>query len=335
MNSYKEFKRKLWLKFAFGLKDKKRIYPLIYRSYWHYLLTSNKSKSNNRLNENIYIGAIPNPGAGIGHQLANWIAGLWFSKLFKVNFFHSSFSNKKWDNFLDFGKNEETLYDLKNKKFKIRRLPLFNENISSEVKRIQNIITSYGNEKVAFILETDQFYKDQYGVIDIIKEKFNKSSSREGEELIYKEENFNIAIHVRRTVIIEDKVIEEDEEAKAKRWLSNDYYEKVLTKVLENLNVTKKIVIHIFSTAKADEFLEFSKYGEIVFCNDLNEYDSFLHLVKADLLITSKSSFSYKPALISDGVKVCPKNFWHGYPDSKDWILVENNGNFDVELLKK
>jgi len=32
---------------------------------------------------------------------------------------------------------------------------------------------------------------------------------------------------------------------------------------------------------------------------------------------------------------VCPKNFWHGYPDKKDWILTDNEGNFDVELLKE
>lgn len=61
---------------------------------------------------------------------------------------------------------------------------------------------------------------------------------------------------------------------------------------------------------------------------------SFLHLVYANLLITSKSSFSYKPALLNNGIKICPRNFWHGYPDSKDWILCDNNGIFDVSSLR-
>ena len=117
------------------------------------------------------------------------------------------------------------------------------------------------------------------------------------------------------------------------RWLSNDYYEKVLVQVLENFKVDKPIAVWLFSTGKAEEFAEFAKYGEIHFCNDMDEYQSFAHLVFADMLITSKSSFSYKPALMNDGIKICPRNFWHGYPDTKDWILVENDGTFDVKLL--
>jgi hypothetical protein len=38
---------------------------------------------------------------------------------------------------------------------------------------------------------------------------------------------------------------------------------------------------------------------------------------------------------MNDGIKICPRNFWHGYPDTKDWILVENDGSFDLELLKR
>ena len=30
--------------------------------------------------DNQYFAAIPNRGAGIGHQLANWIAGYWFDQ---------------------------------------------------------------------------------------------------------------------------------------------------------------------------------------------------------------------------------------------------------------
>ena len=66
----------------------------------------------------------------------------------------------------------------------------------------------------------------------------------------------------------------------------------------------------------------------------MNAQDSFLHMVNADMLITSKSSFSYKPALLSNGVKISPRNFWHGYPNTKDWILVDDNGQFDTSQLK-
>ena len=68
---------------------------------------------------------------------------------------------------------------------------------------------------------------------------------------------------------------------------------------------------------------------------NMNTQESFLHMVYADLLITSKSAFSYKPALGNQGIKVCPRNFWHGYPDSSDWILVENDGTFNTASLKQ
>ena len=49
-------------------------------------------------------------------------------------------------------------------------------------------------------------------------------------------------------------------------------------------------------------------------------------MVYADCLITSKSSFSYKPALLSDGIKISPINFWHGYPKTSDWLLASDEG---------
>ena len=80
-------------------------------------------------------------------------------------------------------------------------------------------------------------------------------------------------------------------------------------------------------------YLEFAKYKNLHWCMDMGAQESFLHMAYADLLITSKSSFSYKPALLNKGIKVCPSSFWHGYPDMEDWILCENDGTFDIEEL--
>ena len=308
----------------------KKIYPYIYRSYWHYLF----NKRIQTENKTCYYTARPNPGAGIGHQMANWIAGYWYARQFEQKFIHIPFSTQKWEDFLGFGEREVQVRELKKTGNKIRKLPLFGSENLIEMNLNRLIIQSYTGEKVVFIAEQDQFYRNQFGVIADLKYKFNHASSRKNDKIVYNSTHFNIAVHVRRTVIIDGKVIIEDEAAQSMRWLSNDYYEKVLKQVLDNIKVTKPICIYIFSTGKADEFKEFSKYGNVHFCSDMDEYASFLHLVKADLLITSKSSFSYKPALMNDGIKICPRNFWHGYPDTKDWILVENDGTFDTNLLK-
>ncbi len=321
-------KNKLWNK-SVSYTRNKRIYPYLYRSYRHYIV----QKKGKDINSNSFYVARPNPGAGIGHQMANWIAGYWFAKQFGLSFAHIPFSNQKWDDFLGFSQDEITVAELLNKGYKKVSLPLFDENNETEVDLQKKIIASYANQKVVFVAEQDQFYKDQFGVIDAITNKFNSAPARLNDTIIYDKDCFNIAVHVRRTVIIDNKVILEDEAARAMRWLSNDYYEKVLKQVVENLNVTKPISIYIFSTGKAEEFAEFSKYGDVHFCSDMDEYASFLHLIRADLLITSKSSFSYKPALLSNGIKVCPRNFWHSYPESKDWILVENDGSFNDSQL--
>lgn len=326
---YSKVKKKLWYKLVSFTRGS-TIYPFIYLTYWHSLI----NKKEKRSNESMYFAARPNSGAGIGHQLANWIAGYWYAKQFGLKFAHIPFSTEKWETFLGFYNGEQKVVDLLKLGYKTRKLPLFIEDNKLEIERTLAIIGSYVGKKIIFIAEQDQYYKDQFGVMSDIKCKFNAAKSRLNEQTIYDPTHFNIAVHVRRTVVIGDKIILENNTARAKRWLSNDYYEKVLKQVLDNINVSKPISIYIFSTGKAEEFGEFSKYGNVYFCSDMDEYASFLHLVRADLLITSKSSFSYKPALMNDAIKVCPRNFWHGYPNSKDWILVENDGIFDTNCLK-
>ncbi|MBW8332451.1 MAG: hypothetical protein K0M40_10560 [Prolixibacteraceae bacterium] len=323
-------KHRLWHKLVAFTRNT-AIYPYLYRSFWHYKL----SKTSSYKNTTCFYSARPNPGAGIGHQLANWIAGYWFAKKFDLKFAHIPFSTQKWEILFGFGEDETKLDDLIKNKYKTQKLPLFNEDSEKEVNLIKAIIDSYSGKKIVFVAEQDQFYKNQYGVIYDIKRKFNESSARRNDQILYDPTHFNIAVHVRRTVVIGNKVILENDDAKALRWLSNDYYEKVLKQVVENIKISRPISIYLFSTGKPDEFAEFSKYGDVHFCSDMDEYRSFLHLIRADLLITSKSSFSYKPALLNNGIKVCPRNFWHNYPETEDWILVENDGILDISKLKQ
>lgn len=320
-----KIKDKLWYELVSNLRNTS-FYPYLYRSYWHYLLYNKKNVDNNTC----YYAARPNPGAGIGHQMANWIAGLWYARQFGLKFAYLPFSTKKWDDFLGFNENETTVAELKDKGYKIRKLPLFNEDNKKDIELNKNIIRSYSGKKIVFIAEQDQFYREQYGVMDDLKRKFYSASARKKDYLIYSKDNFNIAIHVRRGDIMADS----GNPNLVMRYLSNDYFEKVLRQVVDNIHTTKPIHIYFFSQGTPSDYPEFLNFQNLHWCLDMNAQDSFLHFVYADLLITSKSSFSYKPALLNNGIKVCPKNFWHGYPNSKDWILCENDGSFDIERLK-
>lgn len=306
----------------------KSYYPKLYKSYWHYRRNQNNF-STSAFN---YYAAIPNPGAGIGHQMANWIAGYWFTQQFGLQFAHSPFSKGNWEFFLGFGVGEQKIDDLVASGYKKVRLPLFNEFNEAEVALQQKIISSYSNKKVVFVAEQDQGYCDQYGILESIQQKFHNAPARVNDALIYDPNNFNIAIHVRRGDIV---IGQENQNANLlMRWQGNDYFVKVLENVLNNLETNKPIAIYLFSQGAASDFPEFEQFANLHFCLDMNAQDSFLHMVQADLLITSKSSFSYKPALLSNGIKVCPKYFWHSYPSGEDFVLVDEDGTFDIKNLK-
>lgn len=312
----------------------KDYYFKLYPSYWH------KKSKNGSGTDDLYLTEVVAYGAGIGHQLANWNAGFWFARYFGINYAYSPFTSSavpyrpnKWDHVLGFGEEEITAENLLKARFKKVQLPYFDERNPKHIQVIRSIIESYSGQKVVFFAEENQFYHDQFGVMDDISNKFFNAPARSEDKLIYDSAYYNVALHIRRQVVIDSKMIEENEEQRAKRWTGNEYYEEVL-KTLVNMDVGKPIKIHVFSTGKPEEFESFKKYGDVRFCSDLDEYASFVHLVYADLLVTSKSSFSYKPALMSKGIKVCPDGFWHGYPDKPDWFIVSADGKLTGQQIK-
>lgn len=305
----------------------KGFYIKLYRSYWH-------SRIHRPLDgiEKNYFSAIPNPGAGIGHQMANWIAGYWFARQFELKFAHIPFSTQKWEDFLGFGDGIVTVDELLSDNYKKVRLPLFDQSNFNEVELVKKIIDSYSDKKVVFVVEQDQFYHDQFGLIEEIKQKFYNAKARTSDNLLYSKSNFNIAIHVRRGDITVGQLTKNPN--LLMRWQDNDYFINVLDQVVKNLDIDKPIFVYLFSQGKPEDFPEFLKIDNLQFCLDMNATDSFLHMVNADLLITSKSSFSYNPALLCNGIKICPTDFWHGYPIDNDWIIADEKGSFNSMKLE-
>jgi len=317
-----KIKSRLWCNLVKRTRTK-RYYPQLYKAYWY----ARFCKSKEAVGVN-YLTAIPNRGAGIGHQMANWIAGYWFAEQFGLQFSHCPFSSLEWEEFLGFGKDEIHLSQLVEKQgYKKVRLPLFNEKNARELAQIQKIVKSYKHQNIVFVCEQDQFYRDQFGVMSTIKKKFYNASFDKKNNLLYSENSYNIAIHVRRGDIVSGQ--ETKNPNLLMRWQDKAYFENVLTAVLAKLQSRKPIAIYLFSQGALEDFKEFDHFENINYCLEMNAQDSFLHMVYADLLITSKSSFSYKPALLSNGLKICPANFWHGYPIAKDWILADEQGGFN------
>jgi hypothetical protein len=319
--TYQKVKHRLRTYFVLKKLKNTWIYFYLYRSFWHSVL--NLNFNNISKNQKNYMSIDVDPGAGIGHQLANYNSAIWYAKKFNLIHAHTSFPNKKWEKLLGFNYSTICLENLINKDYKKIKLPIFKEGDLIEISKIKKIIHSYRDQKIIFFLEYNQGYTKQYQVAEILKEKFFSSKKRSKDKLIYNIKDFNIAVHIRvGDIMNNEKLINE-------RFLDINYFIKTINKSLSIINTPKKIIIHIFSGDKPNSFSKLTNFKNIKFCHNLNQYKTFLHFVYADLLITSKSSFSYKAALISKGIKVSPKNFWHGYPyNDKKWILTKVNGNF-------
>jgi len=303
-----------------------------YKCYWHYKFSGSKNNApaSSEIRSTHFLCEKPNYGAGIGHQLANWNAGLYFADLFNLQFAHYPFSTEKWETFLGFGEGEVKAKDLeRDRKFKIVHLPRFNSMNEKEVELIRNIIASYKRKNILFYLEADQGYKRQCDTADILSEKFFKATARKKDKLVFSKESFNIAVHIRRRMKIET------EEVWKSRGLENSFFSNALKNVLDTIVTDKKIEVYLFSQGTVEEFPEFKQFENMHYCMDMGPVESVLHMINADLLISSKSSFSYKPALISKGIKICPETFWHAYPTTADFIMADNSGAFDKEKLMK
>ena len=319
--TYQKVKYLLWTYFVLKKLKNTWIYFYLYRSFWHSVL--NLNFNNISKNQKNYMSIDVDPGAGIGHQLANYNSAIWYAKKFNLIHAHTSFPNKKWEKLLGFNYSTICLENLLNKGYKKIKLPIFKEGDLIEISKIKKIIHSYRDKKIVFFLENNQGYTKQYQVAEILKEKFFSSKKRSKDKLIYSIKDFNIAVHIRAGDIMNnEKLIN-------KRFLDINYFIKTINESLSIIKTPKKKKIHIFSESKLDSFSKLTNFKNIKFCHNLNQYKTFLHFVYADLLITSKSSFSYKAALISKGIKVSPKNFWHSYPyNDKKWILTNANGRF-------
>lgn len=306
------------------------VYPMFYSSWWNATFASSNETP---LPVEHWLAAVPNPSAGIGHQLANWISGYWHARQFGLGFAHVPFSDPKWERLLGFSRGETTAEALILGGCRKIKLPLFDEFDPDGRAMILRIVRSYRKEPVVFFLEQDQGYRDQFGVRDDIQDKFWSSVRDNGATTRYDASRFNIAVHVRRGDIVAG--LAKGDANLSMRFQSAKYFDAILEQVVPFASRVRPISIWVFSQGMDGEFEEFAKHGDLHMCTDMDQYESFLHLASADLLVTSKSSFSYKPALLSHGVKICPRDFWHGYPDDPSWILAGSDGCIDSPNIDK
>jgi hypothetical protein len=88
--------------------------------------------------------------------------------------------------------------------------------------------------------------------------------------------------------------------------------------------------VSLYSQGEPGEFAEFQESGLQLFLNS-DAIWTMRQLIEADILIMSRSSFSYAAALISDGLKLY-EPFWHS--PLPDWISCNGQGRFDERVFR-
>ena len=123
---------------------------------------------------------------------------------------------------------------------------------------------------------------------------------------LYNKGQFHIALHIRRGDVSPNY--------NEGRYTPNEYY---LNKIeeLSALYGDKEVLFHLYSEGDAIDFKCFQKENIILHLNE-DIRSTFCGLVMSDVLVQSKSSFSYVAGLLSRGI-VYSLPFWH--PPLANW----------------
>lgn len=163
-------------------------------------------------------------------------------------------------------------------------------------------------EREDFIYYVDQnvdlFYNDK--VLALFKKNYYSSPK---EQIAYfSKDHLNAAVHIRRGDVTDTGPMG--------MWMCDEHYLSIMERIRKE---HPKVKFFIFSEGRAEDFEKFQMPDvELHLNEDIKK--TFHALVSADILVTSKSAFSYTAALLSDGI-IYYTNCWQ--PKLAHWIEVK------------
>ena len=279
-----------------GWMRKCNLHPVLYTSWWHMLFSSARKHHT----ETNYLTARPNPLESIAHQVRNWASGLYYANEFGLRFAHTRFPDVSWDAFLSLGEKEPSSNQLRTKEgYRKVRLPWFNYDNKSSQKLVRKIIASYADKKVVFVLENDQPCPFCPNLIDEIRVRFNTGLARKDEKLIFEPDSMSVVLFIpgfaKREAFHKVK-----DSNKAALNTHLDFFKKAIERFSSELPAEKNPRFYIFSRAKEEYLSDFKSMGDNVsLCLRTSERYSLLHMIRADLLISTNNDFASLAAAIS------------------------------------
>ena len=137
-------------------------------------------------------------------------------------------------------------------------------------------------------------------------------------------ETFNISLHIRRGDVSKTQHFS--------RYTNNTEYVKILECIFEELDMNileeqnkPELIIRIYSEGKEEDFKEFDKFSQnynVKYHLNENVRQTFHDLINSQILIISKSSFSYCAGLLNKNVVIANniQKWWH--KPLEDWLII-------------
>jgi hypothetical protein len=263
---------------------------------------------------------------GAGAQALAIMSTMLFAEANKITYVHTPFSKiqhnyendieweKKWEEFFNLGLDEVKLSDLGPR---ITREIFLNEE-PFRIKKQTNTL---------HIIRHCHEYADldPNGYNSLKSRLVGKyyGSPKQGYELFYDPKKLNIAVHIRRGDVDGNNQFRD-------KFTENSYILRVLSDILEITTLHGlDPAICVYSEGFEEDFKELEKLRP-KFHLDTSPFTTFHNLVEADILLMSKSTFSYCAALLSDGIVFY--EFFRHRPQSS-WIKVKEGPRFDTKTF--
>jgi hypothetical protein len=238
--------------------------------------------------------AITNPSRsdGFGAQFQTIIYSAIYAELRNKKFNYTPFKSMEhnYNNDSDFIKNKEELIN-------------FIGNF--EIKTIANCRTVSIHEVISFFEGHLNTCANSQSLVKI-KKIFRANKDR---EKFFNTEDFNIAVHVRRPNLHDNRIAGTD--------LEDSIYLKIIDS-LRHVYSSRNPRFHIYSQGDSESIKAIYGAADVICHINTPIEDTFTSMVLADVLVTTSSSFSYTAGILSNGI-VYYIPFWH--PPLPHWIV--------------
>ena len=257
----------------------------------------------------IYYTNEGNQKDGFGAQYQRIVYTILYCKLHKLNFIYTPFTSMEhnYDNDKIFIQKKENLINL------INHYPI----ITYEIENNNKINILHFNE-IRYYIEDNLTYILKSNEINEIRNIFWSNKNKNN----FFNKNINVAIHIRRPNIHDIRIDGSD--------TPDTYYLNIINTIYNNninlLSDNNKLIFNIYSQGDIDSFKLYKEFidnntknTEIIFNINESIEKTFIEMVKSDILVLSRSSFSYVAALLNEGT-IYYQQFWH--KPSNDWIII-------------